>query len=110
MQIVSTNPTMPIGTSVIRRINLAGIIAEQREHLAATGVRFNRPKQATTESMRPTTADRLTRAARIYTEAWSAGSNSPTQDVADAFGVTYGAAGNLIYRARQAGLLATPRK
>lgn len=50
--------------------------------------------------------------AEIYSEAYRAGSNSPTKDVADELMITASVAGKLVMRCRSEGLLgaATPRK
>lgn len=93
----------PVRTALLRSIPLAEIVAELRAELPPIK-RATRKPSVNVEAMRPATVRRLTLVAETYLEAWGAG-RSPTTAVAERLNVTDGAAGNLVHRARAAGLL-----
>lgn len=98
---LSEAPTLT--TSALRDLKVAEIAAEDREGLPYVPPAQPAP-EVVAEGMRPATLRRLKRTAEVYQEAWLAG-NPPTQAVARAMNVSVAAAGNLVRRARQAGLL-----
>lgn len=99
-------PGMPLRTSLLRQLNLAEIIAEQRTTAAATiAGQAASPPVPSVASMRGATVRRLSQAADIYRDAWRQGRQHPTKEVAARMGVTRKAATQLVFRAREVGLL-----
>lgn len=90
-------------TSTIRNLKIAEIAAEERERLAYVAPEPPSAEERI-EGMRESTVRRLRRVAEIYKDAWQAGEN-PTKAVSRRMNITAPAAGNLVKRARDAGLL-----
>ncbi len=92
----------PLTATLLRTIPVGQLVAEQREglHDILGGPAFD-PAGA----RRPrSTPARLTEAAVVYQQAWSAGT-STTRAVQDHFSISAGAARKLIWQSRDAGLL-----
>jgi hypothetical protein len=103
---------IPIKSTVMRSINLAELIAEERMHLgnlgrflaSETASGFAQKMEAPESTMRPATAKRLRLVAEAYRKAWQQG-KPPVKAVAKRLAVSDAAASKLVFRARSAGLL-----
>lgn len=100
----------PLRTSTLRSLNLAEVLAEEREkahQLWAGRIGWDdwaKPFETPKTAMRPATLKKLTRVAEIYKSAWQKG-EPPTKAVSKKLGVTEAGASGLVSRARAAGLL-----
>lgn len=95
------NSPRPITDAAIRKINVSQRIARDRARMMVGQL----PAVTRPARMRESTFERLKLAARTYQEALAAGSRTPNRAVQELLGVSQGYAGNLVFKAREIGLL-----